>query len=125
MMFRNIRKYKQTLIFKDQEIKKTVDNALTESLILHIRILTGIILSYYKYPDDITLKNILPGFNSNYIEDLRISYGTNKDINSPCWQFNKLLAHASTERSDAHNYSEAVELLTPIIEKILNNITKF
>ena len=125
MMFRGIHKYKSDIIFEDTNINKIVHSALTESLILHIRILAGIILSLEQKQDDITLKKILPDYESNEIEILRKLYGSNTDINSPHWQFNKLLAHATTKRSKEHDYTDVVVKLSQMIEKILNDITEF
>ena len=99
--------------------------AISESLILHLRVLAEIILSRGRWPDDINLNELFPNFHSNSISDLNKAYGLHTERNTPCWRFNKLLAHATTERSDSHNYTDAVEIFTPIIENILVDIYEF
>ncbi len=94
-------------------------NALTESLVLHTRIIVEVLLSKGGRSDDIQLKCLLPSFASNHLQRLETEYGNASEENSPCWRFNKLLAHATTKRSTSHDYSDAIMRLAPIIEQIL------
>ena len=124
-MFKSIIKYKSSISLIDRDINKIVHYAISESLILHLRVLADIILSRGKWPDDINLNKILPNFHSSNIDQLNSLYGLHTEKNTPCWRFNKLLAHATTERSECHDYTDAVNLLAPIIENIISEINEF
>ncbi len=97
-------------------------NALTEALVLHTRILVDVLLSRDGRPDDIQLKRLLPSFASDHLQRLEAEYGKGSEENSPCWRFNKLLAHATARRSTSHDYSDAIARLAPIIEQILAEV---
>ncbi len=125
MMFRDTLKYKPQINFSDKEIQRVIQNALTESLILHTRILIEILISKGGSPDDITLYKLLPAFDSGKIAVLKKAYGISTQENTPCWRFNKLLAHATSERSTSHDYSDDIVQLTPIIESILKEVYEF
>src|SRR5690606_34602557 len=80
-----------------QELK----NAVVESAVLHSRILADILLSRTdpkRYPDDIRLTDLLPEFESSSIARFEVAYGKPAEIGSPCWAFNKMLAHPTTSR---------------------------
>jgi hypothetical protein len=97
-------------------------NAAIEALVLHTRILTDILVSKGREPDDINLTKLLPGFNSVNIDALKSAYGTRNAKDSPCWQFNKLMAHATSHRKDSHEYLPALKITLPIIGKLLDEI---
>jgi hypothetical protein len=108
-------------------IEKARLNAIVESRLLHIRILTELLLSNNKNPDkdNIVLEDIVPIGQQNdklesYISELRKKYGTRKNEGSPRWTLNKMLAHPSRIRGSSYNYQESViDIVCPVIEKIL------
>src|SRR5580704_18327373 len=93
-------------------------NAIVESLVLHTRILSDILLGKKTQPDDITVTDLIPGFSSTHTASLAAAYGDSKTVGSPCWQFNKLLAHATSHRSDSHEYLPALKALSPHIVRM-------
>jgi hypothetical protein len=82
-----------------------VGNAIVESAVLHTRVLAELLLSRGRMADDIRLKDLLPSLDTDSLRRLGDAYGDQKREGSPCWQFNKLLAHATIQRSDRHNYT--------------------
>jgi len=70
-------------------------------------------------------QKLLPDFTSNHIEILKNKYGRGSEKNTPCWRFNKLLAHATSERTSNHDYTDAIFSLAPVIESILNEISSY
>jgi hypothetical protein len=99
-----------------------VKNAIVESLVLHTRILADILTSKSKYTDDITLQKVLPTFVSAHIASLTTEYGRQSDVDKPCWQFNKLMAHPTTHRSNCHDYLPALETVWPHLAAVLSDI---
>jgi hypothetical protein len=103
-------------------------NALVESSLLHIRILTDIFLSRGKRTDDINLEQL--GFSTNSIEPviaekikaLTIVYGEASDQTSNCWTINKRLAHPTTHRTEGYNYSNLFESLDKPLKAIIEYI---
>lgn len=101
-------------------------NALTESTLLHTRILIDILLCKEK-DDDISLKTLLPNWQESgklktLHQKLDEVYSDRKTPNSPCWTLNKMLAHPSSLRQDRHNYTEILQIIDPIIVGIINEI---
>ena len=121
-MFRALRNRKLPVELARQPEWQYLRNALTEALVLHTRILVEVLLSRGQRRDDIQLKRLLPSFASDRLQRLEAEYGTRSEENSPCWRFNKLLAHATAERSTSHDYSDAITRLAPIIEQILAEV---
>jgi len=99
-----------------------VRNAVVESCVLHTRILVGILLSDGTYPDDIKLTNLVPGFKCPELDQLKQVYEGPTKESSPRWIFNKMLAHATTQRSDSFDYEPALNQVAPLICNIVNNI---
>jgi hypothetical protein len=97
-------------------------NAIAECMVLHSRILIEILLSHGSQPDDINPSKLIPGFESRHIASLETAYGENRTENSPRWQFNKLLAHATTHRGEKHDYVDAINAVWPHILKIMQDI---
>jgi hypothetical protein len=97
-------------------------NAVVESLVIHTRVITEIVLSEGTRPDDITLKKLLPNFQSENIQTLRASYDDDSSGISPRWQFNKLLAHATTLRVESHEYGPALTLIWGHLSKLIVEI---
>jgi hypothetical protein len=98
-----------------------IRNALVESMLLHLRILVGILLSH-GWEDDVKLKEILPGFQSANVDKLKELYGDRKQVGSCCSTLDKMLAHASKVRSDQYDYSSLVNKLLPTISALLAEI---
>jgi len=108
-----------------------IRNALVESSLLHIRILTDIFLSRAKWSDDIKLEQL--GFDPNSndpilverIRALAVAYGEASDPASNCWSINKRLAHPTIHRSEGYDYSALFsslnEPLRAIIEYVYNS----
>jgi hypothetical protein len=105
-----------------------VRNALVESSLLHIRILTDIFLSKGNHADDINLE--LLGFNSNSIEPilaeklyaLALAYGKANDQESNCWIINKRLAHPTTHRTKGYDYSTVFDSMDKPLKAIVEYI---
>ena len=105
-------------------LKFPIPNAVTESIVLHTRILVGILLSRGKQPDDINLARLLPGFTCEALKTLEQAYGDSGKNNSPCWAFNKMLAHATTLRSHGYDYTPHLDSLYPAIDVAIRKIDK-
>lgn len=99
-------------------------NAVVEALVLHTRVLCEILLARAARKDDITLPRLLPAFASTSVATLDAAYGGPNDEHTPCWQFNKLMAHATTHRSDSHEYLPALKAVLPIVARLLQEVTK-
>src|SRR5207247_10672896 len=80
-------------------LSKHVQNAIVESALLHVRVLSDILLSRKKEPDEIRLKELLPGFQAPALEQLNDAYGS--CTRGPCEILNKRLAHATDVRREA------------------------
>lgn len=108
---------------------KIIDNALVESMVLHTRILVDLLISKGRGNDDIKLESLLPRWceselGKQLIYDLEAAYGKNDIENSPCWVFNKKLAHPTQHRTSSHNYYPALKNVAPHELKILVEIVK-
>ncbi len=121
-MFRNLRQLLATGNPQYQDLCHYIRNAVVESAVLHTRILIGILLSRAPEPDDIELSHVAPGFTCPEIDQLRQTYGRRSDQDSPCWAFNKMLAHATTQRTDRFDYSASLNQLAPLINGIVDQI---
>lgn len=103
-------------------------NALVESSLLHIRILTDIFLSRGNQPDDINLR--LLGFDPNLTEPilaeklqaLNSVYGKAKNQDSKCWIINKRLAHPTTHRTEGYDYSDLFASMDQPLREIIEHI---
>lgn len=98
--------------------------AAVESLVLHTRIIVDILLSRDREDDSIRLEDLLPGFSSSYIDDLKNSYGSSRKKDTPCWIINKRLAHPTKHRLSSTDYSPIINALAPIIKKLFNEIER-
>jgi hypothetical protein len=101
-----------------------IQNALAESLLLHLRIVIDMLLSKGSDDDDLTLTDLLPEFASEHVDKLKSAYGTRSIEDSPCWTLNKMLAHATVGRADKYDYTRALQPLTPIIASLLLEIER-
>ena len=105
-----------------QKFPQSVQHAIVESMLLHLRILVDILLSRESDKDDIKLTELLPGFQSPLIKQLKATYGSSKKVGSPCWNLNKRLAHATQVRSSRYSYDyllqPLVRLVMPLLDKV-------
>jgi hypothetical protein len=100
-----------------------LQNAVVESAVLHARNLVDILLSRSKAPDDIRLADLVPAnFQSNTHSSLQAAYGNGSAVNSPCWAFNKKLAHSTKQRTDTFDYSPHLNAVVPLIIKFISEI---
>jgi hypothetical protein len=104
--------------------QQVILNAIVESMLLHLRVLTEILISKDSSSDhdNIKLTDLLPKFESRLVNDLRMEYGTRKTEGSPCWTLNKMLAHPSLRRSSSYDYSQVLNSLVPCILPLLEGI---
>src|SRR5258708_4262451 len=80
-----------------------VNNALTESRVLHVRQLCEIFLSRSTEDDNVRLVNLVSESDQSphlkkLVAALDETYGKSRKEGSPCWVFNKMLLHPTTER---------------------------
>ena len=103
-----------------------VSNALTESRVLHARELCDIVLSKQdlggKDNDDILLKHLVPEDKwtdelNGLVCELKTEYGHRGDEGKPCWLFNKMMFHPTTQRSNSFDYTEALAIVEPLLDK--------
>jgi hypothetical protein len=105
-------------------------NALEESAVLHTRILCDIFLSRSKQTDDITLGRLLSGWPNDtrygkmkaMHDKLQVRYGKANDPASPCWDFNKRLAHPTSHRGPEYDYRKSLDVLYPLIDDMIREL---
>ncbi len=106
----------------------SIRNAIAESTVLHARILCDLFSSEGKSHDnDIGFSDLFGDWEvgetyvnlKNQIAKMKLVYGNHKTKNSPCWQFNKMLAHLTKERGSMHSYEPALNMVDPSIRKIV------
>ena len=102
-------------------------NAYTESMVLHARQLCEIFLCRSNERDNIKLADLIPeGEQSERLKKLIVElgreYGNSKTEGSPCWVFNKMLLHQTTERTDRYDYGPALGRVSPILKIIIAEI---
>lgn len=111
-----------------QALQRALENALVESMLIHIRILCEIYLSQNKsYHDGITLNKILNNKEIStklreLIKELKKTYGDSRIEGSHRWIINKMLAHPSELRGSTYNYRETINQLFPILLNIIKEI---
>jgi hypothetical protein len=111
-----------------------IRNAIAESTVLHARILCDLFSSESKrYADDIGFPDLFDDWETvgerymnlkSQIAQTKSAYGDSKIENSPCWQFNKMLAHLTKERSFRHTYEEALQTVEPFIHNIVSELER-
>jgi hypothetical protein len=104
-----------------RQFPQPIQNAIVESMLLHLRILVNILLSRGS-GDDINLTGLLPSFTSPRIDQLRNAYGNRNKVDSPCWHLNKRLAHPTRVRSSSYNYDHVLNALLPFLVPLLDQI---
>ena len=106
-------------------------NALEESTVLHTRILCEVFLSRSKRRDDIRLGDFLPDWPNDprygkmkaTCDDLTAEYcGKSNHLESPCWNFNKRLAHPTSHRSREYDYRKNLDALYPLIHDMIREL---
>jgi hypothetical protein len=105
-----------------QKFPQPIQNAIVESMLLHLRILVDILLSRGSGDDDINLTDLLPGFKSSLVARLKTAYGDSKTVGCPCWHLNKRLAHPTQIRSSSYNYDHVLHALGPLVMQLLDEI---
>lgn len=105
-----------------QKFPHPIQNAIVESMLLHLRILVDILLSRGSGNDDINLTALLPAFKSSLVAQLRTAYGDSKTIGCPCWHLNKRLAHPTQIRSSSYNYNHVLNTLVPLVLQLLGEV---
>ena len=125
MMFLCGRK-KLKLAIDNDELRVFVNNALVESRVLHIRVLTEFLLSRNEKRDtDIKLNQLLPKVcvqHKAVIETLQLAYDTAlpKISKSPKTLIDQLLAHATIERGSKFDWSPVINAMEQPIVNTLN-----
>ena len=108
--------------------QQAIKNSYVESLMLHTRILSEILITKQEYKsDDINIDSIIPSEKqSNHLEKLLIefktAYGKSNEVGGPRWTLNKMLAHATPLRGSYYNYDHIIEILHPLLLKIIEEI---
>jgi len=108
--------------------KEAIKNSYVESLMLHTRILSEILITTQQSDsDDLNIDNIIPPLKQSkhlgtLVRELRLAYGNANEVGSPRWTLNKMLAHATLLRGSYYNYDHIIELLHPLLIKIIEEI---
>jgi len=110
----------------DKILEGFLRNALTESRILHIRVLTEVFLSQGQ-KDDIKIDKLLPNWrneNTDVIKELESAYVETLEVGeSPKVYINKLLAHATTKRGNRFNWTPVVIRMNPPLLGVLRTLS--
>ncbi len=115
--------------YSEHRESRVMDNALEESAMIHTRILVEALLNRSSEVGDVTLDDLVPDWHDlppagQAIRQLRQTYGRPGEIDSPCWQLNKMLAHLTAVRGRSFDYSGLRAKLDPLITKALRAIAK-
>jgi hypothetical protein len=99
-----------------------IKNAVTESALLHVRILAEMFKIERKKKDDILLKDLIDKHGKPpAVTMFESTYGDANTEGCPCWQINKLLAHPTKHRK-AHG--DASQLLNSLLPSLCEAITE-
>jgi len=112
------------------QFNKVTANALEESAVLHTRILCEVFLSRGKEADDIVLQTLFPdcktgsryGKLNRAVTALRSQYGSALSPGTPCWVFNKMMAHPTSRRGYSFDYTDILRKLQPSIWRIIREV---
>jgi hypothetical protein len=108
-----------------------IGNAIAESAVLHARILCDLFSSEDKsHPDDVGFSDLFDDWETDerytnlksQVAQMKSAYGDSTTENSPCRQFNKMLAHLTKERGLEHNYEGALQTVDPFIQSIVSEL---
>jgi hypothetical protein len=98
---------------------KYLRNTVVESAVLHTRNLEEIFANVKNDSDDITIADLLPNFESDELDQLRVKYNGPESEGSLSWAFNKMLGHPTKHRSSGYDYSAQLNALAPLINSII------
>jgi hypothetical protein len=106
-----------------------VENAIVESELLHIRILSEFFLGRGRQDDDVSFEELVPTAGRprellDVIDELEIRYSKRSDPGSPCWELNKLLAHLTLHRGNRYDYSKLLRSMEPILHKVTSQLSR-
>jgi hypothetical protein len=113
-------------------LRKVWANAVEESAVLHTRILCEVFLSRGIDQDDIQVSRLFPAWNTDIryhsikrsIDRLRKKYGSAQKSGSPCWIFNKMMAHPTARRGKSYDYTTILADLEPILQEVIAGIER-
>jgi hypothetical protein len=101
-------------------------NALTDSRIVHIRVLTEVFLSRGE-KDEIKIDHLLPEWrNENIVVFNELERAYEEPLaagESPKVYIDKLLAHATSKRGDRFNWSPVVVRMNPPLMRVLKTLS--
>ena len=104
-----------------------LQNALTECQVLHARQLCEIFLSRGWESDGIRLSHLVAEADQTerlkqLVHELYEVYGNRQLKQSPYWAFHKMLQDPTAPRGDGYGYEPALDLVRPILRKIISEI---
>lgn len=116
----------------DEERLQVLNNALSESAILHARNLCELFAEPEgKFARDMSLSHLLPDWDwaitkyerlNALLSELEDKYGQYLDVKSPSWTFNQILAHVTLKRLPEKDYTAALDTVLPVLRQILVEI---
>ncbi len=114
----------------DPQSLDLVQNALTESRVLHARQLCEIFLDLGGDVDNVRLEHLVSDWPNrsecqHLIElrdELKRLYGRRDETDTPRWIFNKMMAHPTLERTDHYDYGKALERIAPTLRRMVDEI---
>jgi len=106
-----------------------IENAIVESELLHIRVLSDVLLGRGHQDDDVSFEDLLPAAQRpkellDALQELQPAYGTRSDDGSPCWELNKRLAHLTVHRGDRYDYSRLFKTIEPLLHRVLSQLAQ-
>jgi hypothetical protein len=115
-----------------KKLRKVWANAVEESAVLHTRILCEVFLSRGIDQDDIQVSKLFPAWDTDNrydsvkqsINRLRRKYGSAQRSGSPCWIFNKMMAHPTAHRGKSYDYTAILADLEPILQDVIADIER-
>jgi hypothetical protein len=119
---------------QDEERLQVLNNALTESAVLHARTLCELFTNPEgKFPTDIELElsDLLPDWDwgkpkydllNGLLSELEEKYGKQLDPKSPRAAFDIMLTSATLARRSEYDYTSALDYVLPLIRQILVEI---
>jgi len=99
-----------------------IQNAILESLLLHVRNLSEIMISDDRRDDNLTLKMLVPNFDSAKTKELKQAYCNGRPEHTPKWIIDKKLAHPTTKRTDHYDWGAVLNRMVPVLTKLIQQI---
>jgi hypothetical protein len=111
---------------------QTIGNAAVEGRVLHARQQCDVFLSRVSGPDDIMLEHLVPSWETDpnaaglrtEVDALKGKYGTAGQRGSPCWIFNKMMAHPTLYRGKGRSYLRPLNVVEPRLARIVAHIER-